>query len=175
VTLRLAPVLALAVCAGALTGCGTGLEPQTYKGQNRAFSPTAVGSVEIRNIGVTAPISGEAYAAGENVIVSGSLVNPSDTDDALVGATSSAAGSADLLLAGDAATSIPVPARGQAPATWAVLLKGLKSPLSPGSYVTVTLTFEKAGRTKELLVPVRSGDNGLSSREESQDPYKVAE
>ena len=53
------------------------------------------------------------------------------------------------------------------------MLSGLSGDLVSGQYVDVTLTFEKAGKSTELRVPVRSGDTGLADREEAQDPYHV--
>jgi copper(I)-binding protein len=175
VSRRLVP--AALVVAFALAGCGTGLQNQTYKERSiRDFDNLTVGSLEVRNLGVDAPASGSVIAADEGTaVVTGSVINTGDTADALTGATSTVAASAQLQLDGADVSADPVPAGSDAGTTWAVVLTGLKKDLLVGTYVDVQLTFEKAGRTETLSIPVRSGDHGLADREEAQDPYSTGE
>jgi copper(I)-binding protein len=169
---RLVPAALLVALA--LTGCGTGLQNQTYKERSiRDFDGLTVGSLEVRNLGIDAPASGSVIPADEGTaVVTGSVINTGRTADALTGASSSVAASAQLQVDGTDVSAVPVPAGSDAGTTWAVLLTGLKKDLLAGTYVDITLTFERAGRTEQLSIPVRVGDTGLSDREEAQDPYE---
>ena len=169
---RLVPAALLVALA--LTGCGTGLQNQTYKERSiRDFDELSIGSLEVRNLGVDAPASGTVIKADEGTaIVTGSVINVGRTADALTAVTTTVADSAQLQIDGTDVSAVPVPAGSDAGTTWAVVLTGLKKDLLVGTYVDITLTFERAGRTEELSIPVRVGDTGLSDREEAQDPYE---
>jgi hypothetical protein len=56
------------------------------------------------------------------------------------------------------------------PLSGSAIPTGLTRDLAAGTYVSVTLTFQKAARVT-LQVPVRAGDNGLADRQAEQDPY----
>ncbi len=169
------PALAAAVLSAAVlsAGCGTGLQAQTYAPRDVAEGTNATaGSLEIRNLGVERGSMGSADPSAAPLplsIVTGVIVNTGSEADALVSATSTAAGSVQLLTPeGD--QNLAIPAGGSTGADWALRLDALPAPLTPGTFITVTLTFAKAPRTT-LQVPVRAGDNGLAEREELQDPY----
>ena len=143
------------LCLATLTGCGTGLKAQTYQRHTYDFVNADQGDVAIRNLAVDAPTgSGGVFAQGSTAKISGSFVSQGDQDDTLTGATSSVAGSVTLEQGGRTVTQIPVPSLGAA-TDWLLALTGTTRELRPGSYVDVTLTFAKAGRTT-LQVPVRS-------------------
>ena len=168
---RLVNVAAVVLCGAALSACGTGLEAQTYKARTPYdYTNAELGDLSLRNLAIEAPLSDGVLAKGDVATLTGAVVNTGATDDALTSASSDAAATAKLLVDGSPVTSVPVPASGTSGTTWAVSLEGLTKDLRAGQYVTVTLTFDKAGRTT-LQVPVRSGDNGLGDREPLQDPY----
>ncbi len=166
------PALAAAVLSAALlsAGCGTGLQAQTYKARNAAEGTNATaGDLLLRNLGVDS-VPGAAGADGTTVsAVTGVIVNSGTEADALVSATSPAAGSIQLVTtSGD--PSLPIPAGGSTGAGWSLRLDALTAPLKPGAYITVTLQFAKAPRTT-VQVPVRAGKGTLVDREPLQDPY----
>ena len=164
-------VAALAVGAALLSGCGTGLQAETYQEQGRQDgADTTTGNIAVRDLHISPPATGSTIATTDPAVVSGVLVNSGDSADQLLSATSAAAGTAGLQVAGAVATAVPVPAHGTSPATWSIVLTGLTKDLRPGEYVDVTLVFDKAGRTT-LQVPVRAGDNGLADRKAAQNPY----
>lgn len=159
-----------------LAGCGTGLQATTYTKERspRDFDDRSIADLEVRNLGITPPSTGIAFHVGDSAVLTGTVVNTGDTDDALVGVESDIAGSVSLLVEGPgnaANPEVPIPAGGDA-GSWAARLTGLTKDLHVGQYVTVTLVFAHAGRLTDLQVPIRIGDTGLSSREEAQDPYE---
>jgi len=172
------PLLALAVSAGLLAGCGTGLEARTYQESGREDGAVAdVGGrtgIAIRHLHVEGPAKGSTLDAGSTAVVLGAFVNNGPVADALVSATSEVAGSSQLLLDGKPVTAIPVPAFGSAGTTWSIRLIDLKGTLHVGQYVGIHLSFAKAGRVS-LRLPLHAGDNGLDTREVSQDPYSHGE
>ena len=164
-------VVALAVSAALLSACGTGLQAQTYKETGRQDgASTDVAQIAVRNLHVTPPLSGSTIGTDEAAVLAGVLVNEGNSDDSLVGASSDAASAAVLEEAGKPVPAVPVPARGSSSTTWSIVLTGLVTDLHAGQYITVTLSFQKAGRTT-VQVPVRAGDNGLEGRVVEQDPY----
>ncbi len=174
---RPATALAAVLSAAALSACGTGLQAQVYQPRDAAQGTNATaGDLELRNLGVEtgslAPADGGDTAGGTAnavAVITGVIVNKGTEDDALVNATSDAAGSVQLLTPnGDRVLAIP--AGGSTGSDWALRLDGLAAPLTPGTYLTVTLQFGRAPRTT-LSLPVRGGDNGLSTRKPLQDPY----
>jgi copper(I)-binding protein len=173
---RLVPV---ALVSGALLlgGCGTGLQATTYTKEKapRDFGLASAGDLEIRNLAIAPPASGDGFAAGtDTASLTGSVVNTGTQDDALIGIEAEDFGSAQLQLNGQDTTSVPVPA-GAATGSWTAVLTDPKKDLRAGTYTTVTLVFDRAGRVEGLRVPLRAGDTGLDSRTPAQDPYKVGE
>lgn len=165
-------VLAAALSALALAGCGTGLQAQTYKESGRQDSArTEQGAIAVRNVYLEAPASGDVLAQGSTAVLHGTFINTGTSDDALVGATSDAATSVQLQLAGQPVTSIPLKAGQPASSDATVLLQGLTRDVHVGEYVTVSLSFQDAGRTQQVQVPLRTGDSGLQDRTPAQDPY----
>ena len=177
---RLVPVAVVSgIVSGALllSGCGTGLQATTYTKEKapRDFSLASAGDLEIRNLGIAPPSTGDTFTAGTGTAtLSGSVVNTGTEDDDLVGIESDDFASVQLQLDGKDTTSVPVPAGSDA-GTWSATLTGPKEDLRVGQYTTVTLVFSKAGRVENLQVPLRSGDTGLSERTPAQDPYHVGE
>ena len=154
-----------------LSACGTGLEAQTYKETGRQDGGSVdVGGIGVRNLHVSPPQSGSTITTDQPAAVLGVFTNTGDEADALTSASSPAAASVTLTDSGKVVTSIAVPAHGAPSTTWALVMSGLSQELHAGQYVSITLTFAKAGRTT-LQVPVRAGDQGLSDREPAQDPY----
>jgi copper(I)-binding protein len=161
-----------------LSGCGVGLQAQTYKetGRNDGSS-VDLESVLVRNLHIEPPTSGNTLAAGGDAVLTGTLASRDKATDTLTSVTSPAA--ASVTLAAGAAPAVPrfgggpvgldVPAGG-ALTDWTATLTGLAQPLRAGEYVTVTLTFANAGQTT-LRVPVHSGDGDLGNREVIQPPY----
>lgn len=170
------PALAAAAVVSAAVlsaGCGTGLQAQTYQPRDVAEGTNATaGALEIRNLGIERGSIGSADPSVPPTplsVVTGVIVNSGSEPDALLSASSTAAGSVQLLTPnGD--QNLAIPAGGSTGADWALRLDALPAPLTPGTFITVTLTFAKAPRTT-LQVPVRAGDNGLAERKPLQDPY----
>ncbi len=165
---RLAAVLLAAV---ALSGCGTGLNAQTYKETGRADSTsTNLETLAVRNLHIEGPSASDVHEVGGEARLLGSLVNRGDTADTLISVTSDSAAAVTLTQDDQPASSIAVD-KGRAASNWAAVLQGLSTPLRPGTYVTVTLTFTNAGRTT-LQVPVHLGEGDLETREVHQEPYE---
>lgn len=143
------------LCLVGLVGCATGRQAQTYKSHSYDYLNVDQGAVAIRNLAVDGPPGGAgAIPAGGTARATGSLVDQSDAGDVLTAASSSDADRVALEQGGRPATSIAVPQLGRA-GDWAVVLTGTHTALRGGSYVSLTLTFARAGRTT-LRVPVRS-------------------
>ena len=172
---RLVPV-ALVSGALLLAGCGTGLQATTYtKEKNpRDFGGRSAGDLDIRNLGIAPPATGDVYTSTDTATLSGSVVNTGTSDDALVGIEAQDFGSAQLQVDGQDVTSVPI-AAGSGASTWTAVLSDPKRYLHVGGYTTVTLLFSRAGQVQGLQVPLRAGDTGLDSRSADQDPYKVGE
>jgi hypothetical protein len=147
-------IAAALLAAAAVTGCGTGLDAQTYQERNNAETTgTAVGSLAIRNVGLLPP-GDEQYDEGENATVKITVTNASDEPDRLLEVSSSAAEEV-AVLAGGRERDLVVPPLGSTGDFVVLELRGLTRPLRSGEYVDLTLRFEKNG-TEELLVPVMS-------------------
>ena len=160
-----------------LSGCGTGLHATTYTIERspRDFRSTQIADLKVRNLGIAGPSTGITIASGGTAVLTGSVVNSGDSDDALVGVEVDVAGTSTLWLDGKTVTSVPVPAGG-ATGQWSVTLSDLKRDLRVGQYVDVSLVFARAGRLADLQVPVRTPqDTGLGERTPEQDPYRSAE
>jgi copper(I)-binding protein len=166
-------VALVALCAAALSACGTGLHAKTYSEVGRQDgASTDVGGrdgLAVRDLHVEPPVTGSTLEAGSAATVTGALISNGANADTLLGASSDAAATATLTVGGQQATSVAVPLLGMAPTDWAVQLSGLTTALHAGDYISVTLDFEHAGRVT-LRVPVRAGDNGLGVRTPEQNP-----
>ena len=174
-TLRTTRRVGVAVLlAVGLSGCGVGLNPQTYQARTLGDSSNAdVGELSVRNAALLAPASGRTYKAGTDVRGTFRVVNSSPTPDQLVEVTSPQAGQVVLLQDG-APTALDVPAEGSTGARGSFILRGLTGPLVSGEYVTMTFRFATAG-TVEVLVPVattgrtnRPGRTGEPGSEEGE-------
>ncbi|HUR51760.1 MAG TPA: copper chaperone PCu(A)C [Mycobacteriales bacterium] len=167
-------LVTLVLSAAVVAGCGTGLEAQTYTETGRQDGAFAsVGGrtgVSVQRLQISGPASGSALAVGDTAFLKGGIANNGSTADALVGASSDLAASTTLLVDGTPVQEVPLRAQGIAPAGWAVALTGLTREAHVGSYIDVTLDFQRAGRLT-VRVPVEAGDNGLSQRTPEQDPY----
>lgn len=167
---RLVNVAAAAVCAAALSACGTGLQAQTYKEVGRQDGATAdLGGLAVRNLYVVAPSDGSVLATGSQAMLTGTFVNAGSADDSLTTLSTDVAGAVSLTVDGAPATAVAVPAGGRS-GSWTAVLDGLTKDLRAGQYISVTLNFAGAGRTT-VQVPVRAGENGLRDRAPAQDPY----
>nr|UXE44620.1 hypothetical protein Hi04_10k_c2835_00025 [uncultured bacterium] len=168
---------AVVASAALLAGCGTGLHARTYQeiGREDGAATNLGGSsgVAIRNVHVEPATDGGNLASGTTAFVTGGLINNGTSDEALVGASSTAASSVLLLVDGSPVNQVTLPALGTAPTTWSLALTDLSTTLTPASYVTVTLDFRRAGQVT-LQVPVQPGDTGLQDRTPDQNPHTVA-
>lgn len=164
---RLAAVL---LTAAVVSGCGTGLQAQTYKESGRSDgTSTDLESLAIRNLHIEPPTSGTTLAAGSSAVLTGSLVNHGDTPETLTTVSTDVAGAVSFTDNGQSSTSITIPAGGSS-TEWTAVLNGLNAPIPAGTYISVTLEFTNAGRTT-LHVPMQIGDASLGSREVEQEPY----
>ncbi len=132
---------ALALALLATVNCGGGNGPGATAGK--------AGAMEVTN----------AYARGvmDGGAVYFSMKNTGDTDDALIGVSTEAAGKAALheTVTGEGTTmkmqpvaEIEIPARGEAtlePGGYHVMLMDLKEPLEEGGTIELVLTFQQAG------------------------------
>jgi copper(I)-binding protein len=155
---RTTTLLAAGLLPLALTACGVGLDPQTYKERTTQDAINAqVGALALRNVGIEPPAAGQLeLGVGKDAQLTMAIVNPADTKDTLTAAASPAAASTELVDGtGHAVTSVDVPAHGSIESPqFGVVLRGLTKALRPGIYVEVTLVFANNGRAK-LSVPVR--------------------
>jgi copper(I)-binding protein len=155
---RTTTLLAAALLPLALTACGVGLDPQTYRERTTQDAVNAeAGDLALRNVAIQPPADGEAeLGVGKDAQLTLSIVNPSATPDTLTGVTTAAASSTRLVNgSGHEVTSVEVPAQGAAQAgDFGVVLVGLTKPLRPGQYVDVTFAFRNSGRLT-VSVPVK--------------------
>lgn len=152
-TRRLAPVLLAVVTAASVSACGAGLDAQTYQERNNASSSNAsTGDLQLRNIAVEAPPSGEGYEIGDDATVIVTVTNRGDEDDRLVEVTSPAAREV-VVLAGGSERDMVVPADGSTGSAVTLELRGLTRPLRPAEYVELNFRFADNG-TATVLAPV---------------------
>ncbi|MCW2614014.1 MAG: hypothetical protein JWN08_1008 [Frankiales bacterium] len=154
---RLAPLRlgAAGLLALALTGCGAGLEAQTYQTRTVADATNAnLGTLSVRNLAVRPPAGGRVHEAGSDARGSFTVANTGTEPDVLLEITSPAA-SEVVLLSGGAPKELDVPARGTTGSEGSFILRGLTSDVGTGEVVTVTMRFERAG-TLEAIVPVQT-------------------
>ena len=171
-------VAALLLSSALLSGCGVGLEAQTYKETGRGDSTSVdLEGVSVRNLHIEEPLQGTTIAAGDAAVLLGTFVSKDGAADTLTSVTTDAAESVVLATVEQnqavQASSIAVPAGGVAN-EWGAVLQGLTAPLRSATYVEVTLTFANAGQTT-VRVPVHLGDGELDTREVIQHPYGEGE
>lgn len=148
----LAPVLALGAC-------DAGQEAETaQQTPDVAGVDGTVGSVSLDDVFLEA---GSTVQAGGSVPLRGALTNDAEQADRLVGVSTPAAGSVQLLDESGAPSTdgIELPAGGQVDATAGAArmqLEDLTEPVGPTDTVRVTFTFATAGEV-ELDVPVAPG------------------
>ncbi|MCU1589394.1 MAG: hypothetical protein JWP11_650 [Frankiales bacterium] len=146
----------------ALTSCGVGLDPQTYKERTTQDATNAtVHDLALRDVGIQPPDQGQSeLGVGKDAQLTLAIVSVSKQADTLVGVSSSGASAADLVDgSGHVVPSIDVPALGSVGiGEFGVVLRGLTKALRPGNYVDVTFTFTNNGRAT-LHVPVRVFDS----------------
>jgi copper(I)-binding protein len=172
---RLLAALAVTIVPVALTGCAVGQRAQTANEFSVVDGASAnVGSMGVRNAGVTAPTDPAGYIKGASVGLSMTVINNGDSTDALVSVSSPDAARATITAptptvassAKPAATGISVPANGAVavgPGTGAakITLAGLTSRLVPGQLISVTMNFQAAGQvTVQLPVKLVPGQTG---------------
>lgn len=164
---------AAVLTAASLSACATGLNAGTYQQNTRQDTAYAdLEGVSLRNLHVKAPSTSDGIIpAGGEAVVTGVLVNSTDTADRLRSVASDLAADVTLTADGAPATGIEV-APGGTTTAWTAVLSGLREQVRPGEFITVTLTFATAGR-KTVQVPVQTGDNGLEDREVVRDPYEL--
>ena len=162
------PALGLAA-ALLLAGCGSGQRAQTYQEKAVADATNdAVGSIAVRNIAVLGPPVGITLPEGSDAPMSVTFVNEGGEDDVLVSATTPAAASVDVL---GPTERVEVPRLTTSAAGYRLVLRDLTRDLQTGTYIDMTLTFERNG-TRTMIVPVQTTPDG-APREEGE--YHVGE
>ncbi len=177
---RLLAALAVAIVPVAATGCAVGQRAQTANEFSVVDGASAdVGSMGLRNAGVTAPTDPAGYAKGATATLSLTVINNGQSADTLVSVstpsaaratitapTSTAAASTSASPAAGSASGISVPANGAVPVGSAagaarITLTGLNTRLVPGQLVSVTVNFRVAGQlTLQLPVKLVPGQTG---------------
>ena len=148
----LARVAASASVLLLLTGCGTGLRAQTYLEKSTADSTNdAIGFLAIRNLAVLGPPVGTSYPVGADAPMKITVVNEGGEEDRLLSASSPAATSVGVV---GPSPTLTVPPLGPSEPAYGLVLEGLTRELPGGTYVDVTLQFERNG-SKTMLVPVQ--------------------
>ena len=152
-TSRARLVAAAAIVPALLAGCGSGINPETYKERQLADATNAsLGDVSAGNVYLNPTQDGSPHPPGSDVTGGLTLSNRGEQPDRLVGIRSDAASSITLLDGTQEVNDAVIPPGGRS-AVDGFRLNGTNRPLPPASYVTLTLDFEKAG-TRELRVPV---------------------
>ncbi|MDT7571643.1 MAG: hypothetical protein QOE05_1817 [Actinomycetota bacterium] len=155
---RTTTLLAAALVPLALTSCGVGLDPQTYRERTTQDATNGqAGDLALRNVAIVPPAEGEKeLGVGKDALLTLSVVNPGGEKDTLTGVSTAVASSTKLVDGtGHEVTSVEVPAQGSAESgDFGVVLAGLTKALRPGMYVDVTFAFATNGRLK-LSVPVK--------------------
>ncbi|MGY1663583.1 copper chaperone PCu(A)C [Geodermatophilus sp. SYSU D00705] len=143
----------------ALAGCDAGNEAETLEETpDTAGVDGSVGQVSLDDFFLDAE---DTVAAGASVPLRGVVTNDAEDADRLVGVTTPAAQSVQLLdESGQASPAgIEVPAGGQVEAVTGPVrfqLEGVTDPIAPTDTVRVTFTFRSAGEVA-LDVPVAPG------------------
>ena len=150
------------------SGCGAGMRAQTYQQQTEADqTDDAVGKIAVRALSVPAPAQGYVHKAGTDVPLRLTLVNQGEADK-LLSASTPAAQSVQIV---GPKPVLEVPRLGTADPAYQVILKGLTRDLPVGSWIDLTLSFERNG-TKKLQVPVHTVPTRVAKQEGH---YKIAE
>lgn len=169
---RTAIVIAAAL-ALALTGCGANFEAQTYGTRTVADGTNAAaGAIAVRNAAIVPPESGDMHEAGEDVDVVLTLTNDGPDDDRLVGVTSSAAESVELLSDGEEVDELELPRLGTTGNLAGLRLVGLSEDLRPGRFIELTMRFETNGETT-VQVPVATTGEYDDSRERNEKFHEI--
>jgi copper(I)-binding protein len=159
---RTTTLLAAVLLPLAVTGCGVGLDPQTYRERATQDAANAtVGDLALRDVAIQPPPAGQnELAVGSDAQLTLAIVSVSNEDDTLSGVSSPGASSAELVDgSGHVVPSVLIPALGSVGiGDFGVVLRGLTKPLRPGMYTEVTFVFEKNGRAT-FPVPVKVYDS----------------
>jgi copper(I)-binding protein len=170
---RTTTLLAAAVVPLALTACGVGLDPQTYRERSTQDATNAtVGDLALRNVAIAPPATGQAeLGIGTDAHLTLAVVSVSSTPDRLLSVSSPAASSTELVdSSGRPVTTVDIPANGTAGfGDFGVVLRGLTKAMRPGRYVEVTFTFNRNGRAT-LQVPVKVYDTPVPRESFSAKP-----
>ena len=151
-----APAVGLAA-ALLLVGCGSGQRAEVYQERTVADATNeSVGSIAVRNLAVQAPAQGQVLRSGSNAPMVVTFVNEPTEDDVLTSVTTPAASSVRIL---GPTSTLPVPRLGSAPTDYSLQLVGLTRDLPSGSYIQLTLDFQRNG-SKTVLVPIQTTPDG---------------
>lgn len=149
----------LLVAVLALGGCDAGQEAETaQETPDVAGADGTAGEVSLDDVFLDAE---DTVEAGASVPLRGVLTNDAEAADRLVGVSTSAAGSVQLLdeAGAPSAEGIELPAGGQVEAVSGAVrmqLEGVTAPIATTDTVPVTFTFATAGEVR-LDVPVAPG------------------
>ena len=158
---RAATSLVVGALPLALSACGASLDAQTYQERTQAGATnTAVGTLAIRNLYVLPPEDDRTYQAGDDAMAVVTVTNADDEPDTLIEATTDAAEEVRILDDGQPG-QLEVPALGTTQDRGQLLLTDLENGLYEGTYITLTLRFERNG---EITVPVPVGTSGTADR-----------
>jgi len=162
---RRTTLLAIVVLPLALTGCGVGLDPQTYRERtSQDASNISLGDLALRNVAIAPPDAGAAeFARGADAQLTLAVVSTSGDPDTLVAVSTPAATAAGFVDAsGHAVPSVSIPANGTAGyGDFGVVLRGLTRPLRPGMYVDMTFRFQQhLGKVTVAHAVVQHQDHG---------------
>lgn len=152
----LAALLSTIALGAALTGCGVGQDPETYRERPTVDAALAsIGGLELNNVRIDPPRYGqEEYPAGSDVPVTMTVVNTRSSTDALIAASSTAATTVELVDGeGKPVREVRLPVGPTSPDAFAVVLRSITEPLRPGTTTEITFSFRDGGR-QTLLVPV---------------------
>ncbi|CAN5128636.1 hypothetical protein BH24ACT10_BH24ACT10_17780 [soil metagenome] len=156
---RLVTALAVGAVAVSLSGCGAGLDAQTYQERNNAGSTdTAVGSLAVRNVFIEAPSRGDVYEQGDDATATITVTNVSPEPDRLVEVTTDAAEEVVVLVDGEE-DEVVVPPLGSTGSLVTLELLGLTRELRTGEFVTVTLRFAENGNSEFIVQVALTGEN----------------
>lgn len=161
---RTTTLLAAALMPLALSACGVGLDPQTYRERTtQDATNTQVGDLALRNVAIQPPKAAESeLAAGSDAQATLAVVSTSAQSDTLTSVSSPAATSTELVDgSGHVVQTVTIPANGTAGyGDFGIVLHGLTKALRPGTYVDMTFTFQNNGKAT-IAVPVKVYDNPL--------------
>jgi copper(I)-binding protein len=161
---RTTSLLAAALLPLAVSACGSGLDPQTYRERTtQDAANTTVGPLALRDVAILPPASGAGeLAVGTDATATLAVVSTAGQSDTLTSVSSPAAASVDLVNgSGGPLQQVQVPAGGSLSSSdFKVVLHGLVKPLRPGMYVDMTFAFANNGSTT-FPVPVKVYDNPL--------------